>query len=213
MAEIILNRQEYRDKVLACWLGKNIGGTLGAPFEWKRQVNNVSFYTQELTGGQPLPNDDLDIQLLWLIALEEAWRGPGRQDPGRLLVLYVTPHWAEYGNGKINMRPGLVPPISGTVFNDYKHSCGSYIRTEIWACIAPGLPRAGRPVRLPGRHSRPRRRRGHVRVRSSSPPWKAPPSSTPNLRQLIDIGLSYIPADCGIAKAVHTAIKRLRQAA
>ena len=33
-------------KVLGCWLGKNIGGTLGAPFEWRRQVNDVSFYTQ-----------------------------------------------------------------------------------------------------------------------------------------------------------------------
>ena len=36
---------------------------LGAPFEWKRQVNHVSFYTRDLK-GEPLPNDDLDIQLL-----------------------------------------------------------------------------------------------------------------------------------------------------
>ena len=60
---IRLNSEEYRDKLLGCFLGKNIGGTLGAPFEWKRQVNQVSFYTQELDGN-PLPNDDLDIQLL-----------------------------------------------------------------------------------------------------------------------------------------------------
>ncbi|MGQ9663061.1 MAG: ADP-ribosylglycohydrolase family protein, partial [Kiritimatiellia bacterium] len=66
----ILNRESYRDKVLGCWLGKNVGGTLGAPFEWRRQINNVSFYTQNL-GGEPLPNDDLDIQLVWLRALEE----------------------------------------------------------------------------------------------------------------------------------------------
>ena len=60
-----LNYDEYHKKVLGCWMGKNIGGTLGAPFEWRRQVNAVSFYTQDL-GGEPLPNDDLDIQLLWL---------------------------------------------------------------------------------------------------------------------------------------------------
>jgi len=58
---VTLNREDYRKKVLGCWMGKNIGGTLGAPFEWRRQVNAVSFYTQDL-GGEPLPNDDLDIQ-------------------------------------------------------------------------------------------------------------------------------------------------------
>jgi len=29
-------------------MGKNIGGTLGAPFEWIRQVNDVSYYTHDL---------------------------------------------------------------------------------------------------------------------------------------------------------------------
>src|SRR3546814_18485135 len=28
----------------------------------------------------------------------------------------------------------------GIVGNDWKHSCGAFIRSEIWACIAPGLP-------------------------------------------------------------------------
>jgi len=53
-------------KSIGCWYGKNIGGTLGAPMKWKRQINDVSFYVQELN-GEPLPNDDLDIQLLWLL--------------------------------------------------------------------------------------------------------------------------------------------------
>ena len=32
--------------VRGCWLGKNIGGTLGAPFEGQRTLQNVSFYVQ-----------------------------------------------------------------------------------------------------------------------------------------------------------------------
>jgi hypothetical protein len=40
---MILNANEYLNKVRGCWMGKNIGGTLGAPFEWKRQVNKVTF--------------------------------------------------------------------------------------------------------------------------------------------------------------------------
>jgi hypothetical protein len=45
-----LTIDQYRDKVLGCWLGKNIGGTLGAPFECKRGVFPVEFYTQDLHG-------------------------------------------------------------------------------------------------------------------------------------------------------------------
>ena len=49
----------YRDKVMGCWAGKNVGGVLGAPFECKRQFNgDVDFYTQDLSKG-PVPNDDL----------------------------------------------------------------------------------------------------------------------------------------------------------
>ena len=36
---MILNRDEYRNKVLGCWMGKNIGGTLGAPFEFHEPGN------------------------------------------------------------------------------------------------------------------------------------------------------------------------------
>ena len=126
-------------KVLGCWIGKSIGGTLGAPFEWKRQFNDVSFYTQDLQ-GDPLPNDDLDIQLLWLIALEEQGIDIDGKVLGEYFLLYVTPHWGEYGMGKINMRAGLQPPLSGMHNNPLKDSCGAFIRSEIWACIAPCWP-------------------------------------------------------------------------
>ena len=36
-----LNFNEYRDKVYACWIGKNIGGTMGTPFEGMRQMNDM----------------------------------------------------------------------------------------------------------------------------------------------------------------------------
>ena len=65
-----MNREEYRDKVLGCWTGKNIGGTLGAPMEGKRDIFDVTFYTQDLK-GHPAPNDDLDLQLVWLRAIED----------------------------------------------------------------------------------------------------------------------------------------------
>src|SRR5512143_691135 len=113
-AEMILNESDNRNKVIGCWLGKNIGGTLGAPMEWRRQINNVSFYTQDL-GGEPLPNDDLDIQLVWLVAMEERGVEIDAQTLAEYWCLYVSPHWVEYGTAKINLRRGIVPPLSGTL--------------------------------------------------------------------------------------------------
>lgn len=51
-----LNIETYRDKVLGCWTGKNIGGTLGTPFEGPPVTHDITFYTQDLN-GEPLPND------------------------------------------------------------------------------------------------------------------------------------------------------------
>jgi len=205
MKPIVLSREQYRDKVLACWMGKNIGGTLGAPFEWRRQVNDVTFYTQDL-GGEPMPNDDLDIQLLWLVAMEERGIAIDAHTLAEYWCLYVTPHWAEYGTAKINMRSGLPPPLSGTVHNDYKNSCGSFIRAEIWACIAPACPQLAARYAYQDAildHGNGEGTYAEVFVAT----MESAAFVVSDLRALIAIGLSYIPDDCGIAQAVHTAIE------
>jgi len=68
MANIDMER--FRDKLLGCWAGKNIGGTIGGPFEGKPGPLDIRFYTQKLE-GKPLPNDDLDLQLIWLAGVEK----------------------------------------------------------------------------------------------------------------------------------------------
>ena len=57
---MILDLQTYKDKVSGCWIGKNIGGVLGEPYECLRQINRVDFYSQDLSMGPPA-NDDLDL--------------------------------------------------------------------------------------------------------------------------------------------------------
>jgi ADP-ribosylglycohydrolase len=89
-----------------------------------------------------MPNDDLDLQLVWLRALQE--RGPGGVDStvlGEYWLSYITPHWNEYGVSKANQRLGLAPPLSGNYRNEaWKHSNGAWIRSELWACLAPAAP-------------------------------------------------------------------------
>lgn len=205
---MIINDQEYRSKVLGCWLGKNIGGTLGAPFEWRRQVNDVSFYTQDL-GGEPLPNDDLDIQLLWLIALEEMGVDIDAHTLAEYWLLYVTPHWSEYGTAKVNMRLGLQPPLCGLLNNEYKDSCGAFIRSEIWACIAPGCPRVAARYAYEDAildHGNGEGVYGEVFCAA----LESAAFVEQDINKLIAIGLSYIPEDCGVAGAVRCAIQCYR---
>ena len=66
---IYLNKETIKDKIYACWIGKNIGGTMGAPYEGQRDMQNISGFVTEK--GMSLPNDDLDLQLVWLHAMEQ----------------------------------------------------------------------------------------------------------------------------------------------
>ncbi len=135
-----INRQEYLDKVYACWVGKNIGGTMGGPYEWVRDMVDCQGFTSPK--GEPLPNDDLDLQLVWLRALENyGVRSITPQLLGEYWLEYVTGPWNEYGIAKGNLRAGLLPPYSGEYDNGkWKNSNGAWIRTEIWACLFPGAP-------------------------------------------------------------------------
>lgn len=137
--QIKLNKQEILNKIHGCWLGKNIGGTMGAPFEGKRELFDIDGYTTP--SGEPLPNDDLDLQLIWLSALETVGaRGLSTNDLADYWLSYIAPHWNEYGIAKNNLKMGLLPPLSGEVENVWKNSNGAWIRSEIWACLTPGLP-------------------------------------------------------------------------
>lgn len=71
-----------------------------------------------------LPNDDLDLQLVWLNAAEEYGKNVNAEILGEYWTSYVTADWSEYGAGKNNMRYGLMPPISGLYKNHNKDSCG-----------------------------------------------------------------------------------------
>lgn len=135
-----LNKNQYLDKLHACWLGKNIGGTMGAPYEGVRRCLDIDGFKDN--AGEPMPNDDLDLQLVWLCAMEDVG---ARYFNANVLAEYwldwIPPHWNEYGICKTNLRLGLLPPMSGEVDNEkWKTSNGAWIRSEVWASLAPGAP-------------------------------------------------------------------------
>jgi ADP-ribosylglycohydrolase len=199
-----LGYREYREKVEGCWFGKNIGGTLGAPLECKRGVFDIDFYTQQLGGG-PLPNDDLDLQLLWLNAVEKYGRNINASILGEYWLQFISPNWAEYGAGKSNLRMGLLPPLSGYMGNSNRNSCGSFIRSEIWACLAPGHPEIA--VRYAYDDAIVDHSHEGVHGELFFAALESAAFVESEIDKLLAVGLSYVPSDCAVAEVVRLVVR------
>ncbi|MCI9107329.1 MAG: ADP-ribosylglycohydrolase family protein [Lachnospiraceae bacterium] len=190
-----MNKEEYRNRVNGCWMGKNIGGTLGMPMEWERSRNQVTYYTHDLD-GKPLPNDDLDIQILWLLALEDKGIHIDAKTMGEYFNEFMIFTHAEYGVAKTNLRTGFQPPVTGSFNNDFKDSCGSYIRAEIWACLFPGKPEKAAEYAFEDAIIDHGDGEG-VYAEIFIAVMESAAFYIKDIRKLIEIGLSYIP------EAVH----------
>lgn len=197
---MILKMDEYLDKVRGCFMGKNIGGTVGAPFEGKRGVFNVDFYTHDLSRGA-LPNDDLDLQLVWLVAAEKYGPAVNAAVLADYWIYKIYAHWNEYGRGKVNARNGLMPPVSGAYFNPMKDSNGAWIRSEIWACLCPGRPDLA--VRYAFEDASVDHADEGIYAEIFTAALESAAFAESDYEKLVDIALSYIPEDCAIAGAVR----------
>lgn len=203
---IRLNRDELRDKIYACWLGKNIGGTLGTPFEGQRKVHDIKGFNSE--PGNPLPNDDLDLQLVWLAAVRREG-GPNKIDAkvlGEYWMEYITPYWNEYGVCKGNMAHGLVAPMCGEYKNSWKHSNGAWIRTEIWATMFPA--NVEKAIYYAYQDSCVDHGVGEGTYAAIFvAALESAAFIVKDIRELINIGLSKIPETCRFYKYITTAVE------
>lgn len=201
-----INRKMYVDKVYACWVGKNIGGTIGGPFEGVTDMMDITGFTTPK--GEPIPNDDLDIQLLWLEMIEH--RGIRNVNPltlGEYWLSYIPADMNEYGIAKANLENGIFPPFCGECNNGkWKTSNGAWIRTEIWACLFPGFPElAARYAFYDGCVDHGCSEGTYAAMFVAA--MESAAFFNDDIRSLIDIGLSFIPEDCLITKSVLKAIE------
>lgn len=122
-----------------CWLGKSIGGTLGLPAEGRMDRLHCSFYDPVPVFAPP--NDDLELQLVWLHLLETLPNGAlTQQHFADAWLRHLHYMWDEYGRCRWNLRRGVPLAAVGTFENSFVSGMGSPIRSEIWACLFPGDP-------------------------------------------------------------------------
>jgi hypothetical protein len=134
-----LSQANLRRKIYGCWLGKAVGGTLGTPHEGKTGPLALTFYDPVPQGS--LPNDDLDLQVVWLYYLRTA---KARCVTPEILAQAWQKHvlfpFDEYAIARRNRAWGLEGPLQGASDNYFGECMGAAIRSEVWACIAPGDP-------------------------------------------------------------------------
>ena len=134
-----LNYKEYRERVNGCFVGKSVGGTLGMRFEGGLSVNNVTYY--DPVPDEMIPNDDLDLQVTALEIIMRDGLPVSRAKLGDLWNLYNRESLPdEYGVAEGNYRKMIYAPLSGVYNNAFHSGMGAAIRSELWACLAPGDP-------------------------------------------------------------------------
>lgn len=199
MNKVILNENDYYKKVYGGWMGKNIGGTLGGPVEGKKELLELDFYPE--LSDSPMPNDDLDLQLVWLHGLEQYGARLTAKELGKEWVEHVFFPYDEYGYALTNLRRGIVPPISGWFNNPFSDCMGSPIRSEIWAMAAPGAPGVAAYYAYQDAivdHAGGEGVYGEVFFSAI----ESAAFFESDVNKLLDTGLSFIPEECRTAKAV-----------
>jgi len=134
-----LDYEVYLDKVLGGWIGKSMGGAIGARFEGNKSWIEID--PGDMFPAEMPPNDDLDLQVLWLKVLEEKGAALTSDD---LAWAWLEGCWYpfnEYGIFRRNWRLGIHPPMTGRFANQFwETGMGCPIRSEIWGYVLPGAP-------------------------------------------------------------------------
>ncbi len=134
-----LSYERYLDQILGGWLGKSMGGAIGAKFEGYKgwvEVTPDKMFPEKLP-----PNDDLDLQVLWLKVLEEKGASLTSDDMAAAWLEGCWYPFNEYGIFRRNWRLGIRPPASGRFTNQFwETGMGCPIRSEVWGYVFPGAP-------------------------------------------------------------------------
>ncbi len=113
----MITYERYLDKVYGCFLGKTVAGTMGAPFEGIKMPLELEFKPEMI--NTMLPNDDLDLQVLWFDAVKKYGADFTSYDLLRIFCENCDYSPGEYAVMRKNFAKGIYPPESGCFCNDF----------------------------------------------------------------------------------------------
>jgi len=198
-----LDYKDYRAKIYAGWMGKSLGGTIGARME--NHKTRMHLTREELWPEKIMPNDDMDIQIVWLEALQERGIWIESDDLAEFWQDRCWYNFCEYGVFLNNFQRGIHPPLSGTWNNRFFfESEGCPIRSEIWGLVCPGNPT------LAAEYARKDAQLDHGGASELCEMFLAASAAAAffddDLERVLEAGLAVLPAD----SVVHRMVKETR---
>ncbi len=198
---------EYYRRVVGCYTGKAVGGTLGMPFE-----GNLN--TRHLTGYDPvpdtmLPNDDLDLQVIALELLRRHGLPVNRHHLSHVWDHLQDGGPDEYGPARWNVYLGRYAPLSGYFCNKFHGGMGAAIRSELWACLAPGNPALA--VRLAYEDACTDHYDDGLEACMFLAALESAAFAMTDAREIIEVGLSFLKPAGRLAKGLRYAMECLSE--
>jgi hypothetical protein len=139
-----LKVSEYRQKMMAGWIGQMVGVGWGGPteFRWANKIipeDGVPEWIPELVNvwGQ----DDLYVEMTFLRSLEEYGLDVSMRQAGIDFAKSRYALWHANKAGRDNLRSGIAPPDSSHPhFNSHADDIDYQIEADYSGLISPGLP-------------------------------------------------------------------------
>ena len=141
----------YRDKLKGGFVGQMVGVCYGAPFEWGSEGVPVpdsalhDWEPKQLRGA--LGQDDIYVELTFLETIEKHGLEVDMEQIGRDFGESRYPLWHANERGRMNVRAGIMPPLSGHPrHNEHADDIDFQIEADIFGLIAPGMRRAAQDI-------------------------------------------------------------------
>ncbi len=139
-----LKVSDYRQKMMAGWIGQMVGVGWGGPteFRWANKIipeEDMPEWSPELVNvfGQ----DDLYVEMTFLRSLEEYGLDVSIRQAGIDFSKSRYMLWHANKAGRDNLRKGIAPPDSGhPQFNSHADDIDYQIEADFSGLISPGLP-------------------------------------------------------------------------
>lgn len=230
------DKQKYVPRLEGAFLGRMAGCTLGAPVEmWSlekmqewAQWHGEKFPFVDYIKAVPFPNskrygnycttdmftrskmdgvptdDDTIYTILGLLIAEDFGLNFTTEDVGRAWVRYLPVACTAEKVALENLKKGVSAKQAAEKENPYVHWIGADIRSDPWGYMAPGLPE--KAAEMAYRDAYLSHRRNGIYGAMYFSAVIAAAFTVDDPLDALEIGLTEIPKECSLAKAVKWAL-------